>query len=77
MTWDRILPDGFVSKRREWKILCMKIRFAEDIRPDSSLDITSNENANASAEYIMKGSEVEIYEPRFTFFGFRYVEISS
>jgi alpha-L-rhamnosidase len=55
----------------------MKIRFAEDIRPDGTIDITSNENANASAEYIMKGSQVEMYEPRFTFFGFRYVEITS
>jgi alpha-L-rhamnosidase len=55
----------------------MKIRFAEDIRPDSTIDVTSNENANASAEYIMSGSGVEIYEPRFTYFGFRYVEITS
>jgi alpha-L-rhamnosidase len=55
----------------------LKIRFAEDIRPDSTIDITSNEYANASAEYIMRGDGSEIYEPRFTFFGFRYVEISS
>ena len=55
----------------------MKVRFAEDIRSDSTIDVTSNEYANASAEYILKSNQVEIYEPRFTFFGFRYVEISS
>ena len=55
----------------------MKVRFAEDLQPDSTLDVTSNENANASVKYILKGNKVEIYEPRFTFFGFRYVEISS
>jgi alpha-L-rhamnosidase len=54
----------------------MKVRFAEDIRTDSTIDVTSNEYANAAAEYILKGSQIEIYEPRFTFFGFRYVEIS-
>lgn len=54
----------------------MKIRFAEDIRPDSTIDITSNEYAKAEAEYILKGNDNETYEPRFTFFGFRYVEIT-
>ena len=55
----------------------VKIRFAEDINSDSTIDVTSNENANASLEYIMKGDLTEIYEPAFTFFGFRYVEITS
>ena len=55
----------------------MKVRFAEDIRPDSTIDISSNENANAAVEYILKGNQVEIYEPRFTYFGFRYIEITS
>lgn len=55
----------------------IRIRFAEDIKPDSTIDITSNENAKACAYYIMKGSQPEIYEPSFTYFGFRYVEITS
>jgi alpha-L-rhamnosidase len=55
----------------------IKIRFAEDINADSTIDVTSNENANASVEYIMKSDQWEVYEPAFTFFGFRYVEISS
>ncbi len=54
----------------------MRIRFAEDLNRDSILDVTSNEHAKASAEYIMKGSQPEIYEPVFTYFGFRYVEVT-
>jgi alpha-L-rhamnosidase len=68
--WVRIVAKGSRN-------CVMKIRFAEDIRPDSTIDITSNENANAAAEYILKGDQPEIYKPRFTFFGFRYVEITS
>ena len=55
----------------------MKIRFAEDINTDGTIDITSNEYAKATTEYIMKGDTFEIYEPHFTYFGFKYVEITS
>ena len=54
----------------------IRIRFAEDIFPDSTLDVTSNENAKTTAEYILKGEGVETYEPHFTYFGFKYAEIS-
>jgi alpha-L-rhamnosidase len=69
---------GWVRVEAKAKKNCvMKIRFAEDIRADNTIDISSNENAKAAAEYIFRGNQVEIYEPRFTFFGFRYVEITS
>lgn len=68
--WVRVCVKGKKNNR-------LKIRFAEDIRADNTIDISSNENAGAAAEYIMKGNQVETYEPRFTYFGFRYVEISS
>jgi len=55
----------------------LKIRFAEDLNVDGTIDVTSNEHANATAEYIMKGESVETYEPSFTWFGFKYVEITS
>jgi alpha-L-rhamnosidase len=32
--------------------------------------------AKATAEYTLKGGGPEVYEPRFTFFGFRYVSVS-
>jgi alpha-L-rhamnosidase len=55
----------------------VKIRFAEDIKADGSLDPASNENARATAEYILSGKGIEVYEPSFSYFGFRYAEISS
>ncbi len=55
----------------------LKIRFAEDIFSNGTLDTTSNEQANATAEYILKGDSLESYETHFSFFGFKYVEISA
>jgi alpha-L-rhamnosidase len=55
----------------------LKIRFAEDLTTDGNLDITSNEFANATAEYCMNGRGVETYESAFTYFGFKYVEVSA
>ena len=54
----------------------VQLRYAEDLRPDGSLDVTSNEHAAATDTYVMKGEGVEVYEPRFTFHGFRYVEVT-
>ena len=69
---------GWVSvKAKGKKNIRLKIRFAEDIHEDGTIDASSNENARATAEYIMKGQGIEKYEPSFTFFGFRYVEITS
>ncbi len=69
---------GWVSiKAKGNKNTRLKIRFAEDIKSDGTIDATSNENAKATAEYIMKGIGEEVYEPSFTFFGFRYVELTS
>jgi alpha-L-rhamnosidase len=68
--WVRLTAKGQKDTR-------IKIRFAEDIRENGSLDPSSNENALATAEYIMSGNGIEVYEPSFTYFGFRYAEISS
>ena len=62
-------------KARGTQNTILKIRFAEDLNADGTVDVTSNENANAAAEYRMKGVGIETYEPRFTWFGFKYVEI--
>jgi alpha-L-rhamnosidase len=55
----------------------LTIRFAEDIHEDGTIDITSNEHAKATAVYMLKGDGIETYEPRFTFFGFKYVELTA
>jgi alpha-L-rhamnosidase len=53
------------------------LRFAEDLHEDGNINTTSNERAQATATYIMKGGgDIENYEPRFTFYGFRYLELS-
>ncbi len=55
----------------------LKISFAEDLNPDGTIDPTSNEHAKATAGYILKGSGIETYETHFSYFGFRYVEVSA
>lgn len=51
-------------------------QFAEDINEDGTIDVTSNEHAKAQAVYILKGEDSETYEPRFSYFGFKYVELT-
>ncbi len=55
----------------------LHLQFAEDINEDGTIDITSNEHAKAEATYILNGNGSEIYEPRFTFYGYKYVEITA
>jgi len=53
------------------------LRYAENIHDDGSIDPESNCKAEATDTYILKGDENgETYEPRFTYHGFRYVEIT-
>ena len=64
-------------KAKGEKNTILKIRFAEDLNSDGSIDVTSNEHANSTAEYIMKGRDIETYETHFSYFGFKYVEITA
>lgn len=58
------------------------MRFAERIYPDSTLDITTNSasqhqlHAEATDTYTLKGIGTEVWEPRFTYHGFRFVELT-
>jgi len=52
------------------------IRHGEMLNPDGSLYTENLRSARATDHYTLKGEGIEIYEPRFTFHGFRYVEIS-
>ncbi|MBN1348801.1 family 78 glycoside hydrolase catalytic domain [candidate division KSB1 bacterium] len=54
----------------------VKLRFAELIHPDGTLNPATNKKAKATDVYILKGGEPEIYQPRFTYHGFRYVEVT-
>ena len=67
--WARLTATGPRGTR-------LTLRHAEDLKPDGTLDTTSNEKAAATDTYIMKGEGTETYEPRFTFHGFRYLEVT-
>lgn len=67
--WARLLAAGPRGTR-------VTLRYAEDLRRDGMIDTTSNERALATDVYVMKGKGRETYEPRFTFHGFRYVEVT-
>jgi alpha-L-rhamnosidase len=67
--WMRLKANGPRGTR-------ITLRHAEDLKSDGMIDPTSNERAAATDVYVMSGQGVETYEPRFTFHGFRYVEVT-
>jgi len=51
------------------------LRHAETLNPDGSLYTANLRTARATDTYILKGEGKETWEPRFTYHGFRYVEM--
>jgi alpha-L-rhamnosidase len=54
----------------------VRLRHAETLNKDGSLYTANLRLANATDLYTLKGEGAEIYEPRFTYHGFRYVEVT-
>jgi alpha-L-rhamnosidase len=52
------------------------LKFAEMLNPDGTIYTTNLRGAKCTDYYTLKGGETEIWEPRFTFHGFRYVELT-
>jgi alpha-L-rhamnosidase len=52
------------------------LRFAERLNPDGTLYTTNLRGARATDTYICKGKGTETWQPRFTFHGFQYVEVT-
>ena len=52
------------------------LRFAEMLNPDGTVYTTNLRSARATDTYTLKGGGTEVYEPNFTFHGFRYVEVT-
>ncbi len=52
------------------------LRFAEMLNPDGSIYTTNLRGARATDTYILKGEGEEVWQPGFTFHGFRYVEVT-
>jgi alpha-L-rhamnosidase len=54
----------------------VRLRFAEMVQPDGSLYVENLRTARQEDAYVLRGGGAEVYEPRFTFHGFRYVEVT-
>lgn len=54
----------------------VRIRHGERLNPDGSLYTANLRRARATAEYVCRGGAQEVWEPRFTFFGFQYIELT-
>ena len=52
------------------------LRFAERLNPDGTIYTTNLRSARATDTYICRGGGTEEWEPRFTFHGFQYIEIT-
>jgi alpha-L-rhamnosidase len=52
------------------------LRHAEALNPDGTVYTTNLRSARATDYYVLGGEGEEVYEPRFTFHGFRYVEVT-
>jgi alpha-L-rhamnosidase len=54
----------------------IRLRHSELLYEDGSLNVSPNQNAEATDVYVLSGAGTERYEPRFTYHGFRYFEIT-
>jgi alpha-L-rhamnosidase len=52
------------------------LRFAERLNPDGTIYTVNLRNARATDTYICKGKGTETWQPRFTFHGFQYIEVT-
>jgi len=66
--WARLTVEGPRGSR-------ISLRFAETIRDDGTLYLDNLRSCKVTDTYVLKGGGTEIYEPRFTYHGFRYVEL--
>lgn len=54
----------------------VSLRHAETLKPDGTLYVDNLRSAKAADMYTLRGNGEEVYEPRFTYHGFRYVELT-
>ncbi len=54
----------------------VSLRHAETLKPDGTLYLDNIRSAKVTDTYILKGRGTEVYEPRFTYHGFRFVEVT-
>lgn len=54
----------------------VRLRFAEVLQPDGMIYTASLRSARATDTYTLRGGAPEVFEPHFTYHGFRYVEVT-
>ncbi|MHB8635507.1 MAG: alpha-L-rhamnosidase [Fimbriimonadaceae bacterium] len=67
--WARLRVDGPAGA-------AVTLRFAEMLNKDGTIYTANLRKAKATDTYILRGGGPEVYEPSFTFHGFRYVEVT-
>jgi len=67
--WARLKVKGIAGQK-------VTMRFAERLNPDGTIYTINLRAAKCTDTYILKGTGEEIYEPRFTFHGFQYIEVT-
>ncbi len=67
--WAKLKVSGKAGTR-------VQMRFAETLKPDGNVYRDNLRKAKATDVYILKGGEVEEWQPEFTYHGFRYVELT-
>ncbi len=67
--WCRLRVNGPAGAR-------VLLRHAETLKPDGTLYVDNLRSAKAADIYTLKGGGPEVWEPRFTYHGFRYVEVT-
>lgn len=67
--WARLLVRGPRGAK-------VTLRFSELIYPNGMINRQNIRSAKARDIYILRGSGLENYEPRFTYHGFRYIEVT-
>ena len=66
--WARLHVSGKAARR-------VQLRFGEVLKPNGELYTDNLRTAEATDTFILRGEGKEIFEPHFTFHGFRYVEL--
>ena len=66
--WARIRVKGAAGTQ-------VTLRYAENLYPDGTINQENLRQAAATDTYILKGEGLETWEPRFTYHGFRYVQV--
>ncbi|MBP7705070.1 MAG: family 78 glycoside hydrolase catalytic domain [Caulobacter sp.] len=67
--WVRLKVKGAAGTR-------VQLRFAEVVKADGGVDVANLRGARATDAYVLKGQGTEVWEPRFTYHGFRYLELT-